>query len=198
MSKTENLAAVVVTHRVASYDTWKLAFDKDEPARRAAGIVAHHINRGIDDPNLVSIYLAAGSAAQLQAFLGNADLKATMMAAGVQGAPTFTLLEPQDDQTVKRDPLAGAIVSHDVADYVAWKKAFDAHGGARTKAGILGASVNRVTDAPQRVVIYLQAESTDAIRKFTASDDLKTTMKTAGVLGAPTIAFVTGDGWARY
>ena len=190
--------AAVITHRVSSYDTWKAAFDGHEGARRAAGIVAHHINRGIDDPNVVSVYLAANTREQLTAFLANADLKATMMKAGIEGAPTITLLEPQEDKTVKRDPLPGVIVSHDVADYATWKKAFDAHGASRDQAGILGAAVNRVVDAPQRVVIFLQAETPDALRRFASSDDLKATMKTAGVIGAPTMAFVTGAGWASY
>lgn len=191
-------SAAVITHRVSNYEAWKAAFDGHEPARRAAGIVAHHINRGADDPNVVSVYLAATTPQQLAAFLGNADLKATMAKAGIEGAPTVTMLEPQEDLTVKRDPLAGVIVSHDVADYATWKQAFDQDGTARAQAGILGAAVNRVAGAPERVVVFLQAESLDALRSFTSSADLKTTMKKAGVTGAPTMAFVTGAGWASY
>ena len=70
-------AAVIVTHAVADYETWKRAFDGDATARRNAGIVATHINRSAENPNLVSIYLAATDAAKLDAFLSSADLKET-------------------------------------------------------------------------------------------------------------------------
>ena len=191
-------AAAVVTHRVTSYETWKKAFDDHEPARRAGGIVGHHINRGIDDPNLVSVYLAARSSAELQAFLGNADLKATMARAGIEGAPTIVMLDPQEDQTLKRDPLAGMIVTHDVADYAAWKQVYDQVATLRQQAGIIGAAVNRVAGSPNRVVVFHQAESPDALRAFASSPDVKAAMQRAGVTGAPSFAFVTGAGWASY
>ena len=39
-------AAVIVTHEVADWETWKAQFDRHEAARKAAGILGHHINRG--------------------------------------------------------------------------------------------------------------------------------------------------------
>jgi len=47
------------------------------------------------------------------------------------------------------------------------------------------------------VIIYLQAESLDALRTFAAAPELKAVMKAAGVLGAPDITFVTGGVWAH-
>ena len=62
---TEKLAsaAVIVTHAVDSYETWKRAFDGHAAARRNAGIVATHTNRSAENPNLLSVYLAATDAA---------------------------------------------------------------------------------------------------------------------------------------
>jgi hypothetical protein len=60
-------AAVIVRHPVADFDTWKVGFDDHENARRAAGILGHHINRGRDDPNDVSIYLAVADVEQARA-----------------------------------------------------------------------------------------------------------------------------------
>jgi hypothetical protein len=188
-------AAAVVTHEVADYDAWKRAFDEHAAARKRAGILGTHINRSAENPNLVSVYLAAGDLGALRAFLGDADLKATMLRAGVQGPPTVVLITPVEDMTVRDRPLAGAIVSHRVAAYDAWKKVFDADAGPRAEAGIVGHAVNRSIDDPSLVVVYLQSSTPEQIRGFAQSPRLRETMAKAGVEGAPRIAFVQGADW---
>jgi len=37
--------ALIVNHTVADFDSWKVAFDAVEDARRSASVVGHHINR---------------------------------------------------------------------------------------------------------------------------------------------------------
>jgi hypothetical protein len=188
-------AAAVVTHEVADYDAWKRVFDEHASARRRAGILGTHINRGADDPNLVSVYLTAGDFGSIRGFLGADDLKATMLRAGVKGPPTVVLITPVEDMTVKDRPLPGAIVSHRVAAYDAWKQVFDADAGPRAQAGIVGHAVNRSFEDPNLVVVYLQTSTPDQIRSFVGSPRLKETMARAGVEGAPRIAFVQGADW---
>jgi hypothetical protein len=48
---------------------------------------------------------------------------------------------------------------------------------------------------PNMVVIYLQAESLDALRAFAATPDLKDVMQAAGIVGAPDLSFVNGAAW---
>ena len=95
-AQTSNLAtvAVLVSHAVSDYETWKRAFDGHAAARRHASIVATHVNRSAENPSFVGIYLAATDAAKLDAFLGSADLKETMKNAGVQGAPQIAKITP--------------------------------------------------------------------------------------------------------
>ena len=188
-------AAAVVTHEVADYDAWKRAFDDHAGARQRAGILATHVNRGADNPNLVSVYLTAGDFGALRAFMGNEDLKATMARAGIKAPPTVVLITPVEDMAAKDRPLAGAIVSHPVASYETWKKAFDADARARAQAGIVGHAVNRVLDDASQVVVYLQANSLDALRTFVASPRLKEAMTSAGVTAPPRIVFVQGAEW---
>lgn len=188
-------AAAVVTHEVNDYATWKRAFDEHAASRKRAGIVGTHINVSADNPNLVSVYLAAADLASLRAFLGNEDLKATMVRAGVKGPPTVSLITPVEDATVRDRAVPGAIVVHKVAAYDTWKKAFDGDAGARAAAGIIGHAVNRSIDDPNVVVVYLQSTTLDQIRQFAASPGLKETMMKAGVEGAPKIAFVQGAEW---
>jgi hypothetical protein len=188
-------AAAVVTHEVADYDAWKRAFDEHAAARKRAGILGTHINRSAENPNLVSVYLAAGDLGALNGFLGDEDVKATMLRAGVKAPPTVVLITPVEDMTVRDRPLHGAIVSHRVAAYDAWKKAFDADATARAQAGIVGHAVNRSLDDANLVVVYLQSSTPEQIRSFVGSPRLKETMAKAGVEGAPRIAFVQGAEW---
>jgi quinol monooxygenase YgiN len=188
-------AAAVATHEVRDYAAWKKVFDEHAATRTRSGILGTHINRAAENPNLVSLYLAAKDAASLHAFLGSEDLKATMQHAGVQGAPSIAFVTPVEDMAVKNRPLPGAIAKLRVADYDTWKKAFDTHGATRAKAGIVGHAINRGVDDPNVVVLYLQANSADPLKAFLASQDLKDTMAKAGVEGAPQIALVQGADW---
>jgi len=187
--------AAVISHDVTDFDTWKRAFDQHSTARKGAGIVAAHVNRDATNPNQLSVYLAGNDAEQLNAFLASRGTMETMRDAGVKGVPAIALVTPVEDRTLKDRPLAGAIVRHEVSDFASWKSAFDADGARREKAGILGHAVNRSTKNPNLVVIYLQAESLDALRAFAGAAELKAVMKAAGVVGAPEISFVTGGAW---
>jgi len=190
-------AAAVVTHAVENYETWKRAFDAHAGARRSAGITATNVNRHAETPTLLSVYLAGTDAAKLTAFLSSTDLAATMRDAGGKGPPHIVAVTPVEDLTVKDRPLAGAIVRHEVRDYAAWKRGFDAQADARARAGIIGHAVNRSVQKPNVVVIYLQAESLDPLRAFASSPDLKQVMQAAGVIGAPDITFANGGTWER-
>ncbi len=188
-------AAVVINHDVEDYSAWKRAFDRHAATRRNAGIVAAHVNQDADNPNRLSVYLAAGDRARLAAFLGDISLMATMREAGVTGPPHVVDLTPIEDRTRKDRPLAGLIIRHEVRDYAAWQQAFDAHGEARRSAGVVGHAVSRSVQNPDVVVVYLQAESVEALRAFAAAPDLKAVMAAAGVLGAPDLSFVYGGAW---
>jgi hypothetical protein len=190
-------SAVVVTHRVADYIKWRPAFDEGEAARRAAGLTGHHVNQSADDANLVAIYLTAPSQDVLRRFAAAPSLAEGMARAGVVGAPEILPLEPIEDRILKRD-LPACLLIHEVADYTEWKLAFDEHAAARRRAGIIGHAVNRRADAPHVVVLYLQAETLEALRAFSRDPELAATMKRAGVIGAPTFRFVEGRGWKAY
>lgn len=195
--ETTNTAAAVIMHKVKDYGAWRTGFDAHAPARKQAGIIGHHINRAADDPNAVSIYLAARTHDSLRSFAASPSLQDAMKNAGVIGDPVVVPLSPQEDRTVKQ-PGAAVLVVHDVADYDTWKRAFDEHDTTRKQAGITGYAVNRRADKPNTVVLYLQAESLDQLKAFASSADLKATMQRAGVVGAPQITFVQGQDWSSY
>jgi hypothetical protein len=84
------------------------------------------------------------------------------------------------------------IIQHRVKDYRKWRKAYDAHGPARRKAGLTSAQVYRGADDPHRVAIVFKVKDVERAKVFGESDDLKKAMKAAGVIGKPTIT-VVGD-----
>lgn len=188
-------AAVVIHHDVEDYTRWKRAFDGHAGARRGAGVVAAHVNQDADNPNRVSVYLAATDRANLAAFVSDTALMAVMWQAGVTGPPHIIEMTPVEDLTCKDRPLAGLIIRHEVRDYAIWKAAFTGHAGTRSNAGVVGHAISRSVRNPNVVVLYLQAASLEALRAFAATPDLQAVMAAAGVVGAPDLSFVHGGEW---
>lgn len=184
-------------HEVGDYNAWKVVFDADATTRKRHHITQTHVNQSADNPNLVTVYLAADTAAALQEFAADPALADAMTKGGVKGPPTIVPITPTEDHTVKGRPLAGAIIRFKVASYDTWKATFDGNADARTKAGVVGHAVNRVSTDPDTVIVYLQSESVDALRTFTSSQELRATQQRAGVQGPPQISFWQGGAWAN-
>ena len=108
------------------------------------------------------IYAPATDAAKLQAFFTGPTLREVMKDVGVQGAPTITFMKPMS------------------ADFIPDRKL----------PGVIGHAVNQELGAPNRLIIYHQAEDLGALRAFAGSTELKDAMKREGVAGAPDIRFV--------
>lgn len=79
------------------------------------------------------------------------------------------------------------IVHHNVKDYATWKPAYDHHKGARKAAGLTHDHVLQAVNDPNAVTIVMDFSDFGAAKTFAESEDLKTVMKAAGVVGAPTI-----------
>ena len=88
-------------------------------------------------------------------------------------------------------PPVAVLVSHRVADYDAWKSAFDDHESTRVNASFLGHHINRGADDPNMVYIYGPAADVDKTKAFMDSPDLAEIMREVGVEGPPTITFMT-------
>jgi quinol monooxygenase YgiN len=189
-------AAAAVSHPVADFDTWKVGFDQHEPARRAAGILGHHLNRAEADPNMVTIYLAVSDVDKAKAFAESDDLKAAMQEVGVTGPPVISWMTPVRESIVWDRQLPGCIITHQVADFDRWLEVYDAAAGLRESKGIIGHAANRSIDDPSTAVVYHQAESFDTLRAFLADPELQAGMKAAGVSSEPEVSFQTG-GWAK-
>ena len=77
-----------------------------------------------------------------------------------------------------------------VADYEKWKQIFDKHGSVRKSKGSKGAMIYRDSKDPKQLVVVTEWENMEAAKNFSMSDDLKNTMKKAGVMGLPKLYYI--------
>jgi quinol monooxygenase YgiN len=97
---------LVVHHRVADYDAWKLVFDEHEPVRRSHGEVEHRVYRDIHDPNRVIVHNDFPAEEAARAFMDDPSLKDAMARAGVEGEPGISFIE-KAERNVYDGTLAG-------------------------------------------------------------------------------------------
>ena len=81
------------------------------------------------------------------------------------------------------------IVHHSVRDYAAWRPAYDAHEAARAAAGLTNGRVYRSAEDPNDILLLFDMADRQRAEEFGRSDDLRTTMQNAGVVGEPDIRF---------
>jgi len=198
MSHTIPPVAILVSHRVSEFDAWKKVFDDDLPARKKAGCLGHHINRGADDPAWVHVYCPATDVDKVKAFIHSPEVADVMVNAGVVGPPSITFMTPKSTDIIPDQKLPGIIVTHEVEDYDRWRAAYDEFDGFRKQSGIVGHAVNQELGNPNRVIVYHQANDMDSLRAFVDSPELEEAMQRAGVSGAPDIRFVQVADFADY
>jgi hypothetical protein len=78
-------------------------------------------------------------------------------------------------------------VRHKVSDYAAWRKGYDAFDSDRAKLGVKGHAVYRGVDDGNDVTAWHDFDNLEAAKAFAGSNELKSAMKGAGVVGAPTL-----------
>jgi quinol monooxygenase YgiN len=91
-------AALVVRHRVANFEAWKVVFDSMFDTRRSHGWISHLVYRDAADPNVVTIVNRMKDLAGAKAYGASPELKAAMQRGGVQGAPDVFFLEQFEDR----------------------------------------------------------------------------------------------------
>jgi hypothetical protein len=85
------------------------------------------------------------------------------------------------------------IISHEVADFFAWKKAFDAGKEARRKAGLTERYVMQEADRPNFLIVVLEAASTETAKKYVSDQGFRDRIKKASVSGTAEIKIGTSD-----
>ena len=84
---------------------------------------------------------------------------------------------------------ARMFVRHEVSDYAAWLKAYNAFAKERRKMGVRAAVVYRSIDNPNEITVTHDFKSVEKAKAFATSARLKEVMENAGVKGTPQIWF---------
>ncbi len=82
-------------------------------------------------------------------------------------------------------------VRHTVADYKAWRGVYDGFQPRAKALGVEAEAVYQAADEPNDITVTHEFASIDAAHAFADSPELRETMQSAGVVGAPTIWFTT-------
>jgi hypothetical protein len=82
-------------------------------------------------------------------------------------------------------------VRHEVADYAAWRKAYDSFAPIQKKAGVYYQAVYRSADDGNDLTVIHDFHSLEQAKAFAANPELKAAMAKGGVKGAPTIWYTT-------
>jgi quinol monooxygenase YgiN len=96
----DNMATLLVKHRVGNFEKWRQVFDRLEPLREKHGFVGHSVHRDATDPNIVVIVNHVKSMADAKEYGQSQTLHDAMAEAGVIGAPDITFLTDVEDLRV--------------------------------------------------------------------------------------------------
>jgi hypothetical protein len=80
-------------------------------------------------------------------------------------------------------------VRHTVTNYKAWRKVYDDFASVQKAKGVTAQAVYQAADNPNDITVTHVFATVEAAHAFVNSDELKSAMQNAGVVGAPTIWF---------
>lgn len=93
--------------------------------------------------------------------------------------------------TIVTTPQAMLIVKHKVKNFAAWKMAYDGHDSARVSSGLHNYVIGRGANDSSTVLVALKADDMARAKAFARSSGLKQAMQKGGVIGTPSVQFIT-------
>ena len=106
-------------------------------------------------------------------------------------ASADTAAKVQAVNTIITTPQNVVVVTHKVADYTKWFAAYEGHDSARLAMGMHNYVIGRGLEDSNMVTVVLRVDDTAKAKAFAKDPGLKAAMQKGGVLGAPTMTFVT-------
>ncbi|TMI83690.1 MAG: hypothetical protein E6H10_07420 [Bacteroidetes bacterium] len=92
---------------------------------------------------------------------------------------------------ISTTPQDMMVAMHKVKDFAKWKASYDAHDSARTAGGVHSYVVGRGAMDTSMVIVAVKVDDMQKAKAFANSPSLKKAMQQGGVIGAPTIKFMT-------
>jgi hypothetical protein len=85
--------------------------------------------------------------------------------------------------------MATLFARHTVANFDAWKKAYEEFEPIRKSMGVTSHGAYQAADDPNDITVYHEFDTVAVARAFADSQQLRDAMQDAGVQGAPSIWF---------
>jgi hypothetical protein len=82
-------------------------------------------------------------------------------------------------------------IRHEVADYSAWRKTYDAFAGMQRKLGVTRQAVYQSVENPNDVTVTHDFKTTEKAKAFMSAPELKSAMDKGGVKGTPQVWITT-------
>jgi hypothetical protein len=82
-------------------------------------------------------------------------------------------------------------IHHEVADYSAWRKVYDAFAGTQRKLGVTHKAVYQSVENPNDVTVTHDFKTTEKAKTFMSAPEVKSAMDKAGVKGTPQVWITT-------
>jgi hypothetical protein len=179
----ENL--MVITHKVANFEKWIVAYEGHDSARLASGIHSYVIGRGLRDTNMVMVATKIDDIAKAKAFSKDPNLKKAMQKGGVIGAPRISFVTDTWQDTAAIDTKLRSSTTFMVKDWDAWQKAFQEGKQERMDNGILDRVISHDADDNKKVGLVTALTDTAKAFAYYKSDALKKRREASGVIGEP-------------
>jgi hypothetical protein len=174
---------IIVWHKVANFEKWKVGYDAHDSFRLASGVHNYVIGRSVDDSNLVLVALKADDVEKAKAFTKSASLKEAMKKAGVVGAPTVMInTVVYQDQAANMPDLRG-MTNFTVKDWNAWKSSFESNRQVRTDNGLTDRAYGYDPDDNHKVTLVVAINDTAKANAYWNSDLIKQKRAESGVVG---------------
>lgn len=94
------MRSLLIRHKVADYDTWKLAFDDESETYCANGSLGSRVFRSDSDPSEIWLLMAWDNLDRARLYTQSDDLLDLMKRAGVTDRPDYWYLEEPDSPEV--------------------------------------------------------------------------------------------------
>jgi hypothetical protein len=176
---------VLVTHKVANFEKWKVAYDGHDSLRLASGLHSYVLGRGLKDTNMVIVALKADDVEKAKAFGKSPDLKKAMQKGGVTGAPTISYITATWQDTAKISPTLRSLTTFNVKDWDPWIKSFEEGKQFRIDNGIADRVISHDADDNKKVSLVTAVSDTAKAFAYYKSDELKKRRAAGGVIGEP-------------
>jgi len=189
-SAPKNVTYLAINHDVEDWETWKAAFDADEPNRMENDMEVSALFRSEENENNVWVVLRTKDHESATAFASSEDLKTVMKENGVMGEPEFVYLDNKWFAEGESEFPSHLAIVHEVADYDSWKNEFDKGKPARNENGFELRGISVSNDNPNKVWCLFACKDMAMAKEYCSSDVFKQRMEKAGVIEEPRILYL--------